>query len=601
MNDTLKKFYEILDSRERREVKVVLAAILLMAFGEVFGAGAIFGFMSVVADPQKVQATPWINVIYNYMHLESVNHFLIVCGVILLVVLVGKNVVSAFATFLQFKFVWGCNHSLSMRLTEQYLKSPYLYFLQQNTSKLQQMVLVEVNQLVASFLLPGIVMLSECVVVFAMSALLVWYNPLLALITFSVLGATYTLIYSRFRKILNRIGVKRLSANESRFKVMNHIFGGIKELKVFGRESFFLNEFSKQSQIYTECSAQNELMGNQPKFLIETIAFGGVVLVTLSALIAGGNMVAIIPAITLYVVAGYRMMPSMNKIMFGMTRVRFNKPILDRVHEDILSNKVVEYSSVNESSTIKTFARDIAINNLFYTYPGRDEAVLKGISLKIKKNTSIAFVGETGAGKSTLVDIILGLHIPESGSFAVDGQVVTSNNVRTWQQQIGYVPQQIFLADDTITNNIAFGIPKDEIDHSAVLRAARIAHLEQFVTTELPQGFETIVGERGVRLSGGQRQRIGIARALYRNPAVLVMDEATSAVDGLTEKQINEAIDSLVGAVTLIVIAHRLSTVRRCDMIYLLSHGSVVAQGNYDELLNSNAQFKGMAQQAHVA
>jgi ABC-type multidrug transport system fused ATPase/permease subunit len=330
-----------------------------------------------------------------------------------------------------------------------------------------------------------------------------------------------------------------------------------------------------------------------PRFVLEAIAFGGMLSVVLYLMARSGSFVSALPIIALYVFAGYRLMPALQQIYAGLVRLRFAGPALDALHADLMSLKPADATDADTEAMLLRQA--IKLANIQFGYPNAKEPALKGINLNIPANGTIGLVGATGSGKTTTVDIILGLLEPHEGTLTVDEKVINASNLRQWQKAIGYVPQQIYLADDSVAANIAFGVEPSRIDQAAVEHAAQIANLHDFVVNELPEGYATAVGERGVRLSGGQRQRIGIARALYHKPQVLILDEATSALDSLTEQAVMDAVSNLGNEITIILIAHRLSTVRQCDQIYLLDKGKVKAQGTYDQLMRNDDIFRAMA------
>jgi ABC-type multidrug transport system fused ATPase/permease subunit len=296
-----------------------------------------------------------------------------------------------------------------------------------------------------------------------------------------------------------------------------------------------------------------------------------------------------LPVVTLYVFAGYRLMPALQQIYSSVTNISFVGPSLNKLHNDLKSLKPL---NENQNQGVLKFSKTIILKNIHYSFPNTSKVALKNINVTIPAKSMVGFVGATGSGKTTTVDIILGLLVPQKGTLEVDGKVITNQNVRDWQRSIGYVPQHIYLSDDTVAANIAFGVEPKDINFAAVLKSSKIANLHNFVIDELPKQYQTTIGERGVRLSGGQRQRIGIARALYHNPQVLILDEATSALDNLTEKTIMDSINNLSKDITIISIAHRLSTVKKCDNIFLLEKGMLKNKGTFDELINTNESFR---------
>jgi ABC-type multidrug transport system fused ATPase/permease subunit len=385
--------------------------------------------------------------------------------------------------------------------------------------------------------------------------------------------------------------------NEQRFRIAAEALGGIKELKVLGRERAFLTRFQKPSWGFCRATASNQVVASLPRYALETIAFSGVLVIILYLLRTSGDISELLPVLSLYVFAGYRLMPSLNEIFTAAILIRFNRAALDDLHRDLFDSVFESGRNVppEERNPKRLPLRaQLTLNNVSYTYPNSAIPSLQGVDLTIRKHEVVGIVGETGAGKTTLVDVVLGLLEPTSGTIEVDGEALSGGRLKSWRLSCGYIPQEIFLTDDSIRGNIAFGVPVEAIDDDAVVRAATWAQIHDFIIT-LPHGYGTEVGERGVRLSGGQRQRIGIARALYHDPDVLVLDEATSSLDGATEAAVMEMIHNLGRKKTLILIAHRLSTVRACDMVYVLRQGRFIGSGTLDELAERNHDFRSMA------
>ena len=364
-------------------------------------------------------------------------------------------------------------------------------------------------------------------------------------------------------------------------------------MKVGGLEQAYVQLFAKPAEINAKVQATAQAIAQIPRYVLEAIAFGGMLLVTLYLMAKSGSFASAIPVIALYAFAGYRLLPALQQVYHAFTQLRFISPALDTLFQELEGLSSCESPAWSEYySAVHSGYQAPKVN---YRYPNASEPALKGVNIEIPANSKVGFVGATGSGKTTAVDVILGLLEPQRGQLTVDGEPITSSNRPSWRRAIGYVPQQIYLADNSVAANIAFGVDAKDVDQQAVERAAKIANLHEFVVNNLPQSYATTVGELGTRLSGGQRQRIGIARALYHNPQLLVLDEATSALDNLTEQAVIEAVNNLSNKITIIMIAHRLSTVRQCDQIYLLDRGEVKASGTYDTLIKSNAKFKLMA------
>ena len=381
-------------------------------------------------------------------------------------------------------------------------------------------------------------------------------------------------MYMTIRKYLSKIGQKRAKANSQRFKITSETIGGIKDLKVLGREQVYLNSFTKPSYEFSHHNSTNQTLSEVPQFMVEVIAFGALLAMAMYAFASdGANIGTLLPILGLYAIGALKIKPAINGVYSSMTKMKFGAPALDSVIED-LKELDVRVEIKNDYKRLK-LQDELKLQNLNFIYPNTTSSALKNINISIQANTTVGIIGTTGAGKSTLVDIILGLLSPTSGSVMVDGEELTNTNIRQWQNSIGYVPQSIFLVDDTIASNIAFGIEKDDIDIEQVEKVAKMAQVHEFVS-KLDKGYYTIIGERGVRLSGGQRQRLGIARALYHNPELLILDEATSALDNKTEVEVMKAIDNMSGSKTIIMIAHRLSTVERCNKIIKLESGEIV-------------------------
>ena len=492
------------------------------------------------------------------------------------------------------------SYTLGRRLMSQYLYQPYSYFLDHNTSELSKNILAEVQQVLTQAIRPGMELMARGMVAGAILVFLFISAPMVALVVVVVLGGAYTLVFGLARRKLTRIGKLIRLYNKERFKYSGEAFGAIKDVKILGKEPLFEEQFAWSSKRFARQQANRQIITTLPRYIIEAIALGLVILLVVALTVSGGKMSEIIPLVSIYAYAGFRLMPALRILFKNAGTIRTSGPIIQALYDDIHNNAdEVEDSRIaaerlRESAERLPFNKEISLTDISFSYPSSPAPVLRDINISIKKNSTIAFIGSTGCGKTTLVDIILGL-LKAQGNISVDGAMVTEKNIRNWQLNFGYVPQQIFLADDTVSCNIAFGIKTEEIDFEAVKKAAKIAHLDEFIANDMPDGYDTLVGERGVRLSGGQRQRIGIARALYHDPSVLVLDEATSALDNTTEAAVMDAINELMGEKTIIMIAHRLTTVEKAENIYMLNRGRIMASGSYAELIRSCVEFRNMA------
>jgi ATP-binding cassette, subfamily B, bacterial PglK len=600
MLETIRKVFQLFSRRERWQMGGLLAVAIGAALMEVLGVASIMPFIGILSQPELVQENEWLRLVYESFNFDSTRSFLIIVGVAVLCLMVLTNIFLAFSTILSERFVWSNHHKLSRSLLEGYLARPYQMFLNRNSAELSENILVETHHLTKTVLTPLTELVANLVSLFFILILLVVVDPSLALVVASVLGGAYATIYMALRKRLNRIGELRLAANTAQFKAVNEALGGIKDIKVLNREAEFIERFALPSHQFADLMATGEILKIIPRYIMEMLAFGSIMIIVLYNMIVKGDVQEVIPIVGLYAFAGYRLMPALKTIFKAMSLIRFQGATVDVIHREWVENQKVlgQRGQAAGSLARLPFRRGLQLDNVTFAYEGAKEAAVSQVTLMVPRNETVAFVGLTGAGKTTLVDVILGLFAPQGGYLAVDDIRIGNDNRKAWQQMVGYVPQQIFLCDDTIARNIAFGVPEAEINREAVEKAAHVANLHEFITRELPAGYDTFVGERGVRLSGGQRQRIGIARALYHDPDVLVLDEATSALDGITEDAVLQAINNIAHTKTLIIIAHRLSTVRDCDTIYLLDKGRLVASGRYEELLRSNGQFRAMAHMA---
>lgn len=596
MND-YSKVYSLLLGHNKSKVTILLFCVLVMAFLQTAGIASILPFIAVLSRPEIIHSNKYLTVLYEYFKFSNFNSFLFFLGTGTLVVLIVSNIFSAVTTRLLIRFTYFQGHALSLKLFKQYLLQPYVYFLNRNSADLLKNIITETDRCVIGVFSPALDILSRSIITFFIIVFLIIIDPLLAFTVLIICGGAYALVYKISRKSLANSGKKAADSQSSRNKIVSEAFGGIKEIKLLGREANFYSTFEPQSCEFAMSLTNSRSISELPKYALETIIFGGILLIMLYLIGIKQNQEGVLPLLALYAFAGYRLMPALQRIFTGLTTVRYYLPVLDILYTDVTTNhreNSLPTTHLPEREVLK-FNGSLTLKNISYKYPNSDFEVIKNLNLSIKANTTVGFVGTTGSGKTTLVDIILGLLPITSGEFVIDGITVGPLNIRKWQKNIGYVPQEIYLTDDTVTRNIAFGVPDDEIDHQAIKRAAAIANIDGFVMQNLPQGYDTCLGERGVRLSGGQRQRIGIARALYNDPRILILDEATSALDSTTEKAIMEEIQKLHQKKTIIMIAHRISTVQACDVIYLMVKGQIHESGTYNELLSTSIQFRELA------
>lgn len=585
--------WEMLTRRERRQFAQVIGLTLLMGLFEVASVAGILPFMAVLARPEVATTQPFIMAFADFLGLTTPREVTVALGVLVFAVILVGMAVRAIVTYRQLHFCMMRGAALAGRLLKGYLAQPYVWFLSRNTAEFGQMILSETDVVMRESILPSVVLLSNIVVTVMISLVIFAVQPWVAVGATGVLCLVYFVVFRLLRNPLDRISKRRVQANRHLFQIVHEVMGGIKEVKVMGLEAGSFARFEPHSHILARQQTLGQVVSKLPRFALEAVVYGGFILMVLILmLVRGDDITTLLPLLGLIGMAGTKLFPSLQQIFVQVSALRGSQASLAKLHEALLSlPEVTEPGPEPEALPVR---HGIELRDLHFRYPGAEEDTLAGLSAQIPARSSLGIVGGTGAGKTSLVDIVLGLLTPATGAVYVDGIAVTADRLRAWQKGIGYVPQQIFLTDNTVAANIAYGIAPDDIDMDAVERATRTANLHEFVTNELPQGYQTIVGERGVRLSGGQRQRIGIARALYHDPEVLILDEATSALDNTTERAVMEAMQALGHKKTILMIAHRLSTVQACDKILMLDQGRIAAEGTYQQLLDTHEGFRRM-------
>ena len=592
--DVLRKLLDLFTPAERKQASRLLVMTVLVAIFEVIGVASILPFISILANPQILETNAILNSVRSWVGIESSKDFNLLFGLLVFVTLVLSLSFKAITTYLQLRFILISEHNIGRRLVEGYLRQPYAWFLNRHSADLGKTVLSEVSMVASGAIMPMMTLISQALVAFAILVLLVAVDVELALIVSLVLGCAYGLMYMAVSSYLVKIGREHKDANKQRFAAISEVFAAVKEVKLYGLEESYVSRFSRAAKVFAKHHASATVIAQVPRYFLEALAFGGLLLVILYLMASKGDFSEALPIISLYAFAGYRLMPALQQAYASFSQLRFVGPELDGVHAELIG--LSGETNVVINSTPLKLGDSIELRDIYFSYPNTSRYTLENLNLSIPIRSTVALVGATGCGKTTAIDLILGLLKPQKGVLAADGLQITDADMRRWQRVIGYVPQQIYLSDNSIEANIAFGVNTAEIDRTAVEVAAKIANIHNFIVDQLPDGYKTTVGERGARLSGGQRQRIGIARALYHSPQVLIMDEATSALDNITEQAVMEAIHNLSHKITIILIAHRLSTVRECDLICLMENGKVVAQGDFDHLLNECKEFQVLAQ-----
>lgn len=558
----------------------MLLGLMFIGMGlETLGVGLVIPAIALLTQSDYISEYPALLTILDALGNPS-REALVIGGMLGLVgVYLIKNVFLAFLAWQQTRFAFEVGAQLSQRLFTVYLRQPYTFHLQRNSAQLLRNVLNEVGMFMG-MITAYLTLLTESLVLLGLCTLLIVIEPMSTLVVLSVLGIAVLGFHRFTRRRITHWGQARQYHEGLRIQHLQQGLGGIKDVRLMGREMDFLEQYRLHNTQSAHIQQKISTLKQLPRLWLELLAVGGLATLVLSMLFQGRAMEAVLPMLGLFAAAAFRLMPSVNRALGAVQSLRFSLPVIETLYTEL---QLEAPTPKNNDASFTPFCSVLTLSKVNYTYVGASRPALTNLSLIIHRGESVGFIGASGAGKSTLVDILLGLLTPNTGEVRVDGEDIQSN-LRNWQDQIGYVPQSIFLTDDSLRRNVAFGLADAQIDEAAVWRAIRAAQLEDFVQA-LPQGLDTVVGERGIRLSGGQRQRIGIARALYHDPAVLVLDEATSSLDTATEHGVMQAVRALHGIKTIIIVAHRLSTVEHCDRLYRLEEGRVVEEGKTTEIL----------------
>lgn len=569
----LKKLGYILTAKEKRQVVVLLFMVVIGSFLELAGVSIFMPFINVIMDMDTIQETPYLSYIYNYFGFKNNSHFIVAIAGVIIFVYIFKNLYLAIEKNIIYKYSYKIQQRTSTGLLKSYLEEPYTFHLNKNVAELQRSM-QEDTDLFTKGIIHVLELIAELVVCMVIGIYLFFVSKSITII---VVGAMLicTLVFTRtIKKYVKTIGQENQAYKGKLYQWMNQALGGVKEIKVLNREEYFIDNYNEYFKKYIVGLRISRLFGVLPKYIVETVCMVGLLIAIIVKILFGQKeILEFLPQLSVFAVAAFRLMPSVGKINEHFSCTLYSLPSLELIYNDL---KAVEEAKTKEKKTDKEWSlkEKITLSHVRYHYPDSEENVLMDVSMEIKKGNTVAVIGASGAGKTTVIDILLGLLEPQYGKLFADDMDI-QKNMSTWQKEIGYIPQVIYLSDDTIRNNIAFGVKEEDISDEAIVAALKQAQLYEFVRN-LPEGLDTFVGDRGVRLSGGQRQRIGIARALYHNPEILVLDEATSALDNETETAVMEAINSLQGLKTMIIIAHRLTTIQNADVIYEIIGGKAV-------------------------
>jgi len=602
--NAFRKVMEMLTGGERRMFARLGLIVFVMGILEVVGVVSVLPFIQLVADPGIVDRSDLAHRVYVFFGFTAAKQMLMWAGAAVIGLLILTNGFSIFKTWYQYRVSWSVSHSVSIRLLRSYLARPYEYFLNRNTTEFTAFIIGETTHLTNGIILPAIEFISRVMVSFLIFILLVWIDPGVALVMFGTLGGAYALIFLLQRRYLRRTGEERLDLAVKRYRGVMELFSGIKTVQVYDGNDFFADRYEEASRKFCDIQPRYNVTVASPRYIMEVLSFGAIVGITIYLYLTVSDIENIVPRLSLYAVAGYRLLPSLQSAFGAVGKLTHTWPVIGKLHAALFANEAKQWGAAAGArqaegpATVSELQDRVTIEGLSFTYENNPEPTLHGIDLRIYKGQTVAFVGATGSGKTTLVDTIVGLLRPDAGTVSIDGHPLTDETLPGWRRQIAYVPQDVFLFDDTVAHNITLRETLDAPARQRLEAAARLADIHAFIVGNLTDGYETHIGEKGVRLSGGQRQRLGLARAFFHNPSVLVLDEATSALDNVTERGIIESLNLLPEEITTIVIAHRLSTVRHADRIFFLRNGSIIAAGTYAELEEHSQEFQDMARTA---
>jgi ABC-type multidrug transport system fused ATPase/permease subunit len=580
------KFFYILEGKKKQLFGIGFL-FLLTSLLETVGIGLIGPFIALATNLNLIHQNSWSHELYTQLGFDSEVKFVSSVGLGIIAILYVKSFLGFNVQKYIFEFGFSQQANLRSRLMQAYLKAPYLFHISRNTAGLIQNIITETQNFANGILMPLLFSLSNITVMIGLIILLIQTNFIATASIFVVLLGLFALVY-QFKDKLARWGKEGHEADTEMIRIINHGLGGFKETKVIGCESYFESQIVIQAERFKVAVASANAFSLLPRYILEPLIITFLVAFALAYLITNQSPETLASTLGVFGMASIRLLPAASNVIQTVGGLRHSTYVLDRLYLDLKEvEKVVETKrktkQLSEAKSNLSFEKEVVLDRVTYQYPGVADPSLKDISLALRRGESIGLIGKSGAGKTTLVDVILGLLTPDTGEIKVDG-ISVGDNLRSWQNLIGYIPQSIFLTDDTIERNIAFGVTDDKIDRKRLHQAIQAAQLTELMQ-DLPEGLETVVGERGVRLSGGQRQRVGIARALYHEREILVLDEATAALDNETESLVTEAIKSLSGKKTTIIIAHRLSTIEHCDRIYLLEKGQIVKSGSYQDVV----------------
>ncbi len=597
------QIFSLLEKKQQKKIIYLQFLILLTACMEVVSLFAVAPFISILSDFDLIYKDGYVSYIYNYFNFQSPKNFLFFFALFFLSILLISSLIHMFTIWVVSTNSIKMGTTLGNRLFSFYLNQEWLFHVKSNSAQLINKIAHESDRITLGIIQPAMMINAKVAVSFFLIVAMIIFNPLVALIVGIILGISYLLIFSYVKNTVLKHGEIISQAQESRYKLMSEGFGGVKEVLISGRQSFFSNNFEKSSNHWADAVGKNQAIGQLPRYIVELIAFSIIVgfVVYLTSKGNENNFNAIFPVLSIYALGGIKLLPAFQAIFSYLTAIKANIHAYENIKENLIEAK----KQNTKNPIVKSFTKgkeielndELIFNNVNFRYlddKQKDNFNLTNLNLSIKKKQTIGIVGRSGSGKSTIIDLIAGLILPDSGEILIDKKKIDKNNKMSWQKNVSLVSQSIYLADTSIKENIAFGIPLSEIDNEKILSTIEMSQLKDFVN-QLPNGINTMIGERGVQLSGGQRQRIGIARSLYADSNLIIFDEATSSLDGLTEEAVIKSINNIQNIKTVVIVAHRLASVKNCHIIYFIDKGKIVDSGTFDELTNRNELFRKMA------
>ena len=589
------QIYKILGAKNRKIAYAVFSLIFVTSLIDVVGIASILPFIAILSEPDLVNQNRYVGIIFKAsqeLGYKTELEFLYFAGTLVFILLFVSAILKILTMYFQVRFAHFRERDIGARLLKNFLGQSYQAYLTSSSSDVDQKIFSESHTVVVQVVMPVLTLIAQSFLAVFIFLLLFLVDAKVAFVVLMTISIAYGGMYYSVRFLLTKIGYSRVVADKKRFKVVSEAFGAFKLIKLSQNESQYISRFNNAASTFAENQASAQSIGLLPRFLVELVAFGGLILIILYLLGGGGDLNGALPVVTLYALAGYRLMPAGQQIYTAISQLRYTSQALDKLYQELHNAEEISINTFKEPKTI--FERNICLDSVSYRYSSGDRAAVSNVTLQINANEIIGLVGITGSGKSTIMDILLGLLQPSSGHMKIDGLKVNEDSLKSWKAIIGHVPQDVFLIDGTIAENIALNGVHTKIDYERLIEVSKAAKVHDFVISSTGSSYDTVVGERGMRLSGGQIQRIGIARALYLKPKVLILDEATSALDNLTEKEVMNAITKISDNITIVMVAHRLSTLQHCHNIFVFDNGIMVDQGNYVHLAKLSRWFKAL-------